>query len=122
LPTLVGDEQQLSWVVSNLVNNALRYTEAGGRVTITARGEQDALLIQVNDTGRGIAPEHIGNIFDKFVQVKHSLDATPGSVGLGLAIAKEVVEMYGGSIWVESELDKGSTFSFRLPLRQGQPV
>jgi PAS domain S-box-containing protein len=122
LPTLVGDEQQLSWVISNLANNALRYTPAGGRVSITAVREQGSVLVRVSDTGRGIPPDHLGNIFDKFVQVKQSLDATPGSVGLGLAIAKEVVEMYGGSIWVESELNKGSTFSFRLPLMQVQPI
>ncbi len=78
--------------------------------------------MQVSDTGRGIAPEHLNKIFDKFVQVKQSSDTTPGSVGLGLTIAKEIVEMYGGTIWVESELNHGSTFSFRLPLLHHQPV
>jgi signal transduction histidine kinase len=78
--------------------------------------------VQVQDTGKGIAPEFREKIFDKFVQVKQSLSSTPGSVGLGLAIAKEIVEMYGGRIWVESEVNKGSTFSFRLPLAHAHAV
>jgi len=69
----------------------------------------------VEDTGVGIAPEHLQTIFDKFVQVKRGTDATPGSVGLGLAIAKEIVELYGGKIWASSALGQGSTFSFELP-------
>ncbi len=116
LPPLTGDEQQFSWVVSNLVSNALRYTEPGGRVEIRASRENGVILVQVADTGRGIPEDQLGTIFDKFVQVKASQIATPGSVGLGLAIAKEIVELHGGSIWAESELDRGSTFSFRLPL------
>jgi NtrC-family two-component system sensor histidine kinase KinB len=122
LPSLIGDEQQLSWVISNLVNNALRYTNAGGVVEVCARTAGENILVQVKDTGRGIPREHIDKIFDKFVQVKQSLDATPGSVGLGLAIAKEIVEIYGGRIWAESEVDHGSVFSFRLPIAQVQTV
>jgi two-component system, NtrC family, sensor histidine kinase KinB len=74
----------------------------------------------VKDTGKGIPTEYLDKVFDKFVQVKQSLNATPGSVGLGLAIAKEIVEMYGGKIWVESEVGKGTTFSFKLPATQVQ--
>ena len=120
LPNLIGDEQQFTWIISNLVNNALRYTNTGGTVEIVAVPDGDNVLFQVKDTGRGIPKEHLGKIFDKFVQVKQTLDSTPGSVGLGLAIAKEIVEMYGGKIWVESELNKGTTFSFRLPAAQVQ--
>jgi two-component system, NtrC family, sensor histidine kinase KinB len=119
LPPLVGDEQQFSWVVSNLVNNALRYTDAGGIVEISAFTQNGTIIVQVKDSGRGIAAENLGKIFDKFVQVKQSFDPTPGSVGLGLAISKEIVELYGGKIWVTSEMSKGSTFSFRLPIAQG---
>ncbi len=122
LPPLVGNEQQFSWVISNLVNNALRYTNAGGKVEVSAISQGNNILVQVKDTGRGIPPEHIDKIFDKFVQVKQSSDNTPGSVGLGLAIAKEIVELYGGKIWVVSDVNKGSTFSFRLPSMQAQPV
>jgi signal transduction histidine kinase len=73
-------------------------------------------LLEVSDTGVGIAPEHLETIFDKFVQVREGSGSTPGSVGLGLAIAKEIVEMYGGRIWATSEPGQGSTFSFQLPL------
>jgi len=118
IPTIVADEQQLSSVVTNLVSNALKYTDSGGIVTVRAREQNDALIIAVADTGQGIAPEHLEEIFDKFVQVKRTSDATPGSVGLGLAIAKEVVELYGGQIWAESTPGSGSVFSFRLPLHQ----
>jgi PAS domain S-box-containing protein len=115
LPHIVADEQQISWVITNLVTNALKYTDAGGTVTVRAREEAGAVLLEVADTGRGIAPEHLERIFDKFVQIKAS-DATPGSVGLGLAIAKEIVEVYGGRIWAGSEQGKGSVFSFLLPV------
>lgn len=117
LPTLTADEQQISWVVTNLVTNALKYTPAGGKVTVRGCREGDALRLEVQDTGVGIAAEHLGKIFDKFVQVKHASDATPGSVGLGLAIAKDIVDYYGGRIWADSEPGKGSTFAFLLPLR-----
>lgn len=118
LPHLLADEQQLSWVVTNLVTNALKYTGAGGTVDVRARREREALLVEVEDTGVGIASEHLENVFDKFMQVKRGPDSTPGSVGLGLAIAKEIVEMYGGRIWVASTEGKGSTFAFELPLNQ----
>ncbi|HUN64809.1 MAG TPA: ATP-binding protein [Bacteroidota bacterium] len=123
LPRFIGDEQQFSWVISNLVGNALRYTDAGGRVDIILRGDtENFLTVHVRDTGRGIAPEYLGKIFDKFVQVKETFDSTPGSVGLGLSIAKEIIEMYGGKIWVESTPGKGSVFSFQLPAVQDQPA
>lgn len=117
LPRLIADEQQISWVITNLVTNALKYTDSGGTVTVRAREEGEAILVDVVDTGHGIARENLDRIFDKFVQVKRASDSTPGSVGLGLAIAKEIVELYGGRIWAESEPGKGSTFSFVLPLK-----
>jgi NtrC-family two-component system sensor histidine kinase KinB len=116
LPRLFGDEQQLSWVINNLVTNALKYTEAEGHVTLRAHEDQGEIVVEVEDTGVGIAPEHLETIFDKFVQVKRTSDTTPGSVGLGLAIAKEIVELYGGRIWASSAVGRGSTFSFSLPL------
>lgn len=120
LPHIIADEQQISWVVTNLVTNALKFTGAGGRVTVRAREDTNAVLVEVEDTGQGIAPENLEKVFDKFVQVKRTTDVTPGSVGLGLAIAKEIVEMYGGRIWARSEPGKGSTFSFILPLQTVQ--
>jgi len=133
LPRLIADEQQISWVITNLVTNALKYTDSGGTVSIRARTQGrgstpdmrwdgvEAVLVEVEDTGQGIARENLETIFDKFVQVKGITGSTPGSVGLGLAIAKEIVEIYGGKIWAESELGKGSKFSFVLPLRSALP-
>jgi NtrC-family two-component system sensor histidine kinase KinB len=100
LPKIKGDSHQLAWVVNNLLTNALRFTDAGS----------------VTDTGRGIPQEAQGTIFEKFVQVKASTETTPGSVGLGLSIAREVVEAHGGRIWVESTVGRGSTFTFTLPI------
>jgi two-component system, NtrC family, sensor histidine kinase KinB len=114
-PEVPGDRQQLSWVITNLVSNALRYTPADGVVTIHSDIAGDSVRISVSDSGRGIPADDIQVIFDKFVQVKQSTDATPGSVGLGLAIAKEVVEAHGGRIWVESSVGQGSTFYFTIP-------
>jgi len=118
LPDFPADQRQLAWVITNLVSNALRYTEAGGKVTISAVQEEDAIQVSVTDSGRGIPREALDTIFEKFVQVKQSSDSTPGSVGLGLAIAREVIESYGGKIWVESEMGKGSTFYFTIPLER----
>lgn len=116
LPVFEGDPQQLTWVLTNLVSNALRYTPEHGHVTIKAMREDHVLKISVADSGRGIPIEALETIFEKFVQVKEATDSTPGSVGLGLAIAREVVEAHGGKIWVESEVGKGSIFSFTIPL------
>jgi two-component system sensor histidine kinase VicK len=100
------------------VSNALRYTPAGGKVTINAGRENGLIQVSVTDSGRGIPPEALESIFDKFVQVRQSTESTPGSVGLGLAIAKEVVEAHGGKIWVTSAVGKGSTFVFTIPLER----
>jgi two-component system, NtrC family, sensor histidine kinase KinB len=114
-PDVPGDQQQLSWVVTNLVSNALRYTPAEGTVTVHADIIDDSVRVSVKDSGRGIPRDAVEVIFDKFVQIKQATDATPGSVGLGLAIAKEVVEAHGGKIWVESSIGQGSTFFFTIP-------
>lgn len=112
---LQGDPQHLSWVLTNLISNALRYTDPGGRVTIAVQPDNEMILFTVSDTGRGIPPDALESIFEKFIQIKQGNDTTPGSVGLGLAIARQVVEAHGGRIWVESELGKGSKFHFTLP-------
>ncbi|HTY37897.1 MAG TPA: ATP-binding protein [Bacteroidota bacterium] len=114
-PEVPGDRQQLSWVIANLVSNALRYTPTDGTVTIHSDLLEDSVRVAVKDSGRGIPPDAVEVIFDKFVQIKRSTDSTPGSVGLGLAIAKEVVEAHGGKIWVESSMGQGSTFYFTIP-------
>ena len=115
LPALSADSHQLAWVITNLLSNALRYTDTGGKVQLTAREEKQGLFVTVADTGHGISQENLETVFDKFVQVKSSTETTPGSVGLGLAIAREVVEAHGGRIWVESQVGIGSTFFFTIP-------
>jgi NtrC-family two-component system sensor histidine kinase KinB len=115
LPALSADSHQLIWVVTNLLSNALRFTDTNGKVQLTAKEEKQGILVTVADTGHGIPQENLETIFDKFVQVKSSTETTPGSVGLGLAIAREVVEAHGGRIWVESQVGVGSTFFFTFP-------
>ncbi len=115
-PIFWGDQQQLSWAIINLVNNALRYTPQNGTITIAAEQKNGEIYVHVSDTGRGISKEAMETIFEKFVQFKEPTDSTPGSVGLGLAITKQVVEAHGGKIWVESEPGRGSTFTFTMPI------
>ncbi|MBN2008601.1 PAS domain-containing protein [candidate division KSB1 bacterium] len=118
LPLIHGDRQQLSWVITNLINNALRYTPEHGTIRLSAAQNDGMITIQVSDTGKGIPKEALATIFEKFVQIKKSSETTPGSVGLGLAIARQVVEQHGGAIWVDSEPGIGSTFTFTLPIQR----
>ncbi len=115
VPMVSVDRRQFSWVFSNLANNALRFTDTGGSVTFTGVARAKDVLISVRDTGCGIPPEEQETIFDKFVQVSSDTEGSPGSVGLGLAIARGVVEAHGGKIWVESKVEDGSTFHFTIP-------
>jgi NtrC-family two-component system sensor histidine kinase KinB len=122
MPVIWGDAQKLSFVVANLVSNALRYTPEGGRITITADEGEGIITTKVADTGRGIPKKDLTVIFDKFVQIKEPTESTPGSVGLGLAIAKQVVEAHGGTIGVESEPGLGSVFTFTIPVEREKKV
>lgn len=121
IPEFVADFQQLSWVISNLVTNALRFTDPGGTVSVNATINGDDLVIAVRDTGCGIEPEELNKVFDKFVQLQDSSNPSPGSVGLGLSIAKEIVELYGGRIWADSKAGVGTVFTFSIPIRKSQP-
>ncbi len=115
LPKIAGDEDRLIQVVINLISNAVKFTAAGW---ITCRAEQKdgEIIISVSDTGIGISAEDQAAVFDKFKQVGDTLTDKPKGTGLGLTICKEIVEHHGGRIWVESEIGKGSTFSFALPV------
>jgi signal transduction histidine kinase len=105
---------KLSWVVSNLIANALRYTPAGGAITISSRPAERAVRVQVSDTGPGIPTEIRQHLFERFAQWNVN-GAAPGSAGLGLAIAKEIVEAHGGRIFVDSKVGKGTCFTVELP-------
>lgn len=111
-----GDAKWLSHVVINLVGNAIKFTPAGGRVTVDCAPRAGMLEVRVTDTGRGIPAEKIGQIFERFVQVERRDATEKGGSGLGLAIAKAVVLQHGGRIWVESTVGRGTTFAFTLPL------
>ena len=114
-PAVYADLERVTWVMNNLLSNALKYTKSGDSITISARQKGKFLETSVKDTGDGIPSEYLDRIFDKFVQVKgHDIEAR--GTGLGLAVAKEIVTANGGEISVESEMDAGSTFRFTLPL------
>jgi signal transduction histidine kinase len=104
-------------VMFNLLSNAAKFTPDGGAIAVEARRKGKELVISVADTGIGIAPEHQGRIFEEFYQVRGSMrDRVPGT-GLGLSLVKQLVDMHGGRVWVESEGEgKGSRFSFSLPI------
>lgn len=115
LPTIVGDQDRLIQVVINLISNAAKFTNQGS-VTCRARRMEDKILVNVIDTGIGIAPDDHKKVFEQFVQVGDTLTDKPRGTGLGLSISKQIVEHHGGRIWVESELGQGSNFSFTLPI------
>ena len=119
LPAASGDRRRVRQVLTNLVGNAVRFTHAGG-VRIEARQAEDgAAAISVTDTGIGIASEHLPELFQPFTQIKAESELVPEGTGLGLAIASRLADNMGGRIDVTSEPGRGSTFTFYLPLAQG---
>ena len=114
LPNVRGDDNKITWVLTNLISNALRYTPSGGHINLSAESFGLSVQISVSDDGPGIPYEYQSKIFDKFVQVKS--DKAVGGSGLGLAICKEIVRAHGGTIWVDSVPGSGSTFTFTLPI------
>ena len=116
LPSVWADEDRLRQVVLNLINNALKFTPSGGRITVRAREEGAALIVEVQDTGRGISKEEQAWLFEPYHRLETEVGHLSG-LGLGLSLAKMLVELHGGKIWVESEKGKGSTFGFSIPLR-----
>lgn len=115
LPEVNVDFEKMTWVINNLISNALKHTDSGDNISLKASVHKDKMFISVKDTGTGIPQEYQKKIFDKFVQVSEYDSETSGS-GLGLAIAKEIVEAHDGEIWCESKLGSGSTFIFTLPV------
>jgi hypothetical protein len=111
--TIVGDEIKLTWALSNLVANALRYTPADGRVTIATEAKDGAVLVSVSDTGPGIPPERQERIFERFVQEPDG--GTAGAAGLGLAIVRDFVQAHGGRILLDSAPGRGTRFTLELP-------
>ena len=116
LPIVMGDRDRLIQVVSNLVNNAIKYSPDGGTVTLSTRSEGGYALVSVTDTGLGIPPDEIGHVFERFRRVRSGAAQSIPGTGLGLTIVKQIVEMHGGKIWVESAVGHGSAFHFTVPL------
>ena len=116
LGDFVGDERKIKQILLNLLSNAVKFTPAGGRIGINARQTNGAVEISVSDTGIGIAPEDQPRIFEEFRQVGTDYAHKSEGTGLGLTLAKKFIELHGGKIWVESEVGKGSTFTFTLPI------
>jgi len=114
-PPVKGDPARLEQVLNNLVSNAIRYSPQGGRINIQGRSQPDSVIVTVSDEGIGIPATEQGRIFDPFYRVDDSPTRTTRGTGLGLFLARAIVEAHGGRIWVESEPGKGSSFSFSLP-------
>ncbi len=116
-PLLVeADPHKLSLVLANLLSNAIKFTPAGGSIGLVARAQNQEALVMVWDTGPGIPVEEQKRIFDRFYQIEDSLDRHHEGLGLGLSLAKGLVDLHGGRIWVQSQVGKGSAFSFTVPL------
>jgi signal transduction histidine kinase len=115
LPQVQADAMRMDQVFTNLLGNALKFTPRGGQITVTARQQGPDLLVEIRDSGRGIAPEHLDRVFERFYRVPLPEGERVEGTGLGLSICKAIVQEHGGRIWVESVLGQGSTFSFTLP-------
>lgn len=118
VPTIAADDEKIDTILSNLFSNAIKFTPAGGRVTIQTRFEPGRITVAVSDTGIGIDPSQHDRIFERFVQVDGSTSREFAGTGLGLSLAKELVELHGGQLHLDSELGKGSRFWFDLPLME----
>jgi signal transduction histidine kinase len=113
--TVFIDKRAIWRVLSNLLDNAVKFTPSGGRVTLSAQSRDKSVEIRVADTGIGIPEDQLEQIFEKFYQIDRSTTREFGGMGLGLAIAKEIVEQHGGTIWAESQPGIGSLFYFTIP-------
>jgi len=115
LPVVNADPERIGQVLSNLIGNSIKFTPSGGQISVAASERGGSVEVTVSDTGCGISPEHLANIFDRHWQSQDSSIRTRGA-GLGLPIARGIVEAHGGRMWVRSEWGKGSTFLFTLPI------
>ena len=115
LPDIKGDQDRLIQVVINLLSNAVKFTESG---TITCKAYQydNKIAVSITDTGIGIAASEKKDLFEKFRQAADTLIHKPSGTGLGLSICKQIIDQHKGKIWIDSEVGKGSTFTFTLPV------
>ena len=116
VPAVFADRERVHQVLFNLLDNAVRFTPPGGEVRVTAERHDGSVDVHVADTGPGIAPEHLPRLFERFYRVDPARSRDDGGTGIGLAIARSVVEAHGGRIWAHSEPGKGTVFTFELPV------
>jgi signal transduction histidine kinase len=119
VPTVIGDHHRLIQVMINLLSNAVKFTAAGSVTVRVAVAGPEELVVSVTDTGTGIAPADQARVFEAFAQAGDTLTDKPRGTGLGLPISREIVEEHGGRLWLESEVGRGSTFAFALPIAAG---
>lgn len=117
MPKIMADQDKITWVLNNLLSNALKYTSDGDSITIFAQADDENVTVSVQDTGAGIPADFVDKIFDKYVQVP-GYDLEMRGSGIGLSVSKEIITAHHGKIWCESSLNVGSTFHFVLPIRQ----
>lgn len=116
-PIVEADPDRVAQVLRNLLDNAVKYSPSGGLVVVRGEAREDEIVVSVADQGVGIAPEHPNRLFERFFRVKSGLGRHVVGSGLGLPIARTIVESHGGRIWAESQVGQGSTFYFTLPLK-----
>jgi signal transduction histidine kinase len=122
LPPVWIDSEKIAWVLHQLLDNAIKFTHKGGHVIVEAVTEKNMVTMRVTDSGIGIAPERLNELFEPFHQLDSSDTRRYGGVGLGLALARRIVESHGSTIHVQSKLGRGSRFEFPLPIVDEQHV
>jgi signal transduction histidine kinase len=120
MPDIEVDPAQITQVLDNLLNNAIKFSPSGGTITVRLSTEDDMVRVEVSDTGIGIPADKIDRVFDRFFQVDGSSTRRFGGAGLGLSICKQIIDAHGGELGVESEVGKGSTFAFTVPQAQSR--
>ena len=114
LPQVLVDPDRIGQVFVNLIHNSIKFTRPGGKINISAFSDRGRVVFKIEDNGVGIEPESLQRIFERFYKIDRARSS--GGTGLGLSIAKHMIESHGGRIWVESEVGKGSSFFFTLPV------
>lgn len=120
VPHIAFDSDRITQVLNNLIGNAIKFTKQGGITIKTNKTNEEFIQVSVIDTGKGIAEENLVKLFQKFHQIESAEENEEGGTGLGLAISKEIISLHGGKIWAESQIDRGTTFQFTLPIQESK--